>query len=216
MDDEKTAHSRADEQEEFIVEFQDLDSDRRKRVFLRTSRPTRPTSVEDKPLMAVSLRSPRTVHQRRWRVLTLVMLVLVTVVGMLISNTSVRSLINNRLYAYFPLPTPTPSPWQETFYVEANPPWGTLAIDGREMSRLPVPGIDAPIYLAPGQHTFLWNAPPFLTRRCTFTVPQDTQSDPNICLLTIKSYSPPGQASASVKTPKSVTSSVVEVLSNVE
>jgi hypothetical protein len=206
MDDEKQEQGRDDEADAFIVEIQDLDGTEERKIFLKDS-PARPVS----PVQAtrISLKSHRTSMQRRLRILTTVGLIFATIVLLLGSNTAVRSLVKNEFSPFSATPTGTPYPWLKLFYIDAEPLWGTLFVDGHMLKQLPIPGVNPPIQLTTGQHTILWTAVPFEPRQCTFSVPTDVQLDPHKCLLTVMSFVAPSH-SAGLSYHAPIIASVIE------
>lgn len=154
-----------DLQDEFIVEISDIDDSDAGAHVIR-SVPRAPTYQR--------LHAPRfTPRQRLWQLgatCALILTVLVTLVG---TNVPARNVIVGAFYH----PTPTLPPGADLFYVETNPPWGHVYVDGKVMSHLPVIGEEAPIQLSRAQHTISWLADPFDTQKCTVTVPPVIDED---------------------------------------
>ncbi|WP_126556422.1 hypothetical protein [Dictyobacter kobayashii] len=71
----------------------------------------------------------------------------------------------------------------DSFFFQVSPPWGKAVLDGKPVEHLPLSTNDTPISLAPGQHTLQWNAEPFPTQSCKFTVPVSSSPQQN-CVLT--------------------------------
>jgi hypothetical protein len=111
--------------------------------------------------------SPR---QRRLYLVLLNGLMIVVVVLILASTTSVRDLVSSVFIHPTPSPTATLVPGVDLFYVQASPSWGRLLADGHSTS-IPAIGIDPPLRFARGQHLLVWQADPFLSQRCTVSVP---------------------------------------------
>lgn len=75
--------------------------------------------------------------------------------------------------------TATPIPGSNLFYIQGSPPWGSASVDGHLLKQVPNAGTDKPLQLSEGTHVIEWNAPPFLSQRCTVVVP--TQAVANVC-----------------------------------
>lgn len=77
---------------------------------------------------------------------------------------------------------PTFAPSTYYFGLDANPPWGSLSIDGKRVA-LFSRGAYTLFSLSPGQHTLTWNAAPFAPQQCQLSVPlgsgHDTCQFPN-------------------------------------
>ncbi len=87
--------------------------------------------------------------------------------------------------ALAPISTPTLIPGEDLFYVQADPPWGRLYIDGRGLTRLPIPNVDPPLRLSPGHHTLTWQADPFYDQQCNLSVPPRIAVDTCLASSTI-------------------------------
>lgn len=68
-------------------------------------------------------------------------------------------------------PAPAILPGTDFFYIDQNPSWGQLFLDGKRISIPPIMGRDAPMHLASGRHQFLWRTEPFQPFHCTISVP---------------------------------------------
>lgn len=133
-------------------------------------------SLRPQRLMPLSRFSPR---QRRLGLIGINSILILVIGIFLISMAPVRGLMSSILFRPTPSPTPTLTPGVDLFYVRVDPSWGQLFIDGHPTS-LPNIGVDPPLRLARGQHLLVWQAEPFLTQRCTVSVPPmvtDTCSD---------------------------------------
>lgn len=139
-----------------------------------------PESAANSSRPSLPFREPRfSPRQRRLYLILLNGLVMLAVVLLLVTTTSVRDLVSSVFIHPTPSPTATLAPGVDLFYVRADPPWGRLLIDGPPTA-LPAIGTDPPLRLARGQHQLVWQADPFLTQRCTVSVPPnfaDTCSD---------------------------------------
>lgn len=72
---------------------------------------------------------------------------------------------------------------ENSFFFQMSPPWGSAVVDGKPVAHLPQVTTETPLSLAPGQHTLQWNAEPFPSQSCTFTVPVHSLPGQN-CVLT--------------------------------
>jgi len=139
--------------------------------------------------------SPQSPRQRKQRLVTFIAfsLVLLIILG---STPGVRNLASGLIGRVTALPTPTPtlSSAATEFYVQGDPPWGHLAIDGRLLSIVPAPVAARPLHLSPGHHTLQWRAAPFITQTCTLSVPpayaSDTCVDNNTIQLSGGAFAP--------------------------
>lgn len=122
------------------------------------------------PARVYSSLAPR---QRRRRLFVFVMLAALILLIVFSSMASIRE------FAARIIPTPAPAPPLDAsqFYVQSDPPWGQLVIDGRAITHVPVIGTDPPLRLSFGRHMLQWRAAPFLTQSCTLTVPANYISD---------------------------------------
>lgn len=146
-------------QNTFEVEITDLD-ERRRRERVRRVSPWRAwASQRKRPLILAFI------------ILSAIVLLLLTSAG------SFGVLLDDVLSppapapALAPPPTPTLFPGEDLFYVQADPPWGRLYIDGRVLAHLPIPHADPPLQLSPGHHTLTWQADPFYDQQCSLSVP---------------------------------------------
>lgn len=105
-----------------------------------------------------------TPRQRRMQLIVTISVVILALAILFSSSPVVRDLI-------IPSPSPTLVPGVNLFYIQLQPAWGKISVDGRALARLPVIGKDAPLQLAPGRHMLQWIAPPFITQSCTVSVP---------------------------------------------
>ncbi len=169
--------SHTHDDETFDVEITDLDA--AEQAAGKSTRPAGERSEAPAPGAARRSRSGlrrRSTRQRALQVVvtTIVALLLLSVfVG---NSASMRSVITGLLH-----PTPTPSPVGESdfFYVQGNPSWGQLFIDGHRIVHLPPVG-GPPLRLPHGLHVLRWQASPFEPVSCTISVPGG--SGLNTCL----------------------------------
>jgi hypothetical protein len=99
----------------------------------------------------------------------------VLIIGMLLgSGGGTRGLLGS----VFSRPASTPDPSMLTgsmaIYLRGNPTWGHFTLDGRALAHTPVIGYDQPLTLARGLHTLIWQAQPFKSKTCVFTVTDAT------------------------------------------
>lgn len=136
-----------------------------------------PESAENeqaaRPRLPARMYAPFAPRRRRRRLFMLVLLAALTALIILSSTASIHDLIARII----PTPVPMPPLDASHFYVQGDPPWGQLAIDGRAVAHLPAIAIDRPLRLSPGHHTLQWRAAPFLTQSCIISVPTDFSSD---------------------------------------
>ncbi len=94
-----------------------------------------------------------------------------------------------------PPPTATLAPAEDQFYMLPNPPGVSVTLDGKPLSRLPLPGTPS-LRLARGRHVLAWLPGPFPfgPLRCQLTVPRQASDtcpiDPGFILPA--SLLPPG------------------------
>ncbi len=77
------------------------------------------------------------------------------------------------LYSIAPIRQLLNPPGQQTtfsYHLDANPPWGSLSVDGQVVS-VPTDRSYPLFSLTRGQHTLLWRADPFPPQQCTLAVP---------------------------------------------
>jgi hypothetical protein len=161
MEEVESEHSQ--HQDDFEIEISDMDE---LEVADKSSK-----SLRQSPSPRFSPRRPR---------LQLIMtagIVVLAIILILGSTAPVRELISKTLVGPTPTPLPTLGPGADLFYVEANPQWGQLSIDGHVLSHLPDIGLEPPLRLSRGKHTLVWRAEPFPVQRCTLTVPANYNTD---------------------------------------
>lgn len=114
---------------------------------------------------------PRFSSRRRWQLTITAALVILTVLVILATTAPARNLIVGVFIRPTPGPTSTLVPGVDLFYVQGSPSWGQLSIDGHLVAHLPVFQSEPPLRLSRGHHVLAWQAEPFLTQRCTVSVP---------------------------------------------
>src|SRR6266571_1045960 len=121
----------------------------------------------DKPGTAAH-RLPRA-SSRRYRLpVTVVTAGMIALAILLILGTAtpVRELIGTLFARHTPTAIPTLFPGEDLFYIQAEPSWGHLMLDGHAVGHLPMIGIQAPLRLSRGKHTLIWRAEPFSVQQC--------------------------------------------------
>lgn len=97
--------------------------------------------------------------------LTVLLFVLVTG-AFLQSSADIRSVLTHILFS----PQSPVSPAGLSFYMQGNPDWGRMLVDGRVIAHLPAPVHDQPLVLAVGPHTIIWQVAPFYPQTCRLMV----------------------------------------------
>jgi hypothetical protein len=130
-----------------------------------------------------------TTRQRAIGAVLTVLLFLLVAGTFLNSSADVRSLLARTL-----LSTQSPtSPVGLSFYLQGNPDWGHLLVDGRSIPLLPIPVRDRPLVLAMGPHTIIWQVAPFRPHTCRLTVVNATTiSGPCLRSNEVSAYFVPG------------------------
>jgi len=130
-----------------------------------------PVSSPARPSLA-----PRfTPRQRRLQLIVTISVIMLALLIIFSSSAAVRGLIIRQ-----PAPTPTLAPDVNLFYIQLEPAWGKVTVDGRALAHVPVIGKYPPLQLAGGWHMLQWIAAPFVTQRCTIFVP--TAPDKDTCV----------------------------------
>ena len=128
-------------------------------------------------LPGVSLESRLSLRQRRQQLIITGGVVVLAVLLILGSTASVRDLVSGIFIRPTPTPLPMIAPGSDLFYVQGNPAWGHLFIDGRMVAHLPRISIDQPLRFSRGRHVLLWRAEPFLSLSCRVSVPARYATD---------------------------------------
>src|SRR2546421_3734196 len=110
----------------------------------------------------------------RQRVLRLAVTAGTLVLASLIILGNIASLRGKALGMIFG-PTPAPEsivvPGTDLFYIDANPSWGKLFLDGQLLAHPPIKGQDSPLHLSRGRHQFVWRTEPFRPLSCIISIP---------------------------------------------
>jgi hypothetical protein len=115
-------------------------------------------------------------HKRPLTIATVGMVAL-AILLIVVNTSAVRGLAVRALALPTPAPTQALYPGENLFYVQADPVWGHLTVDGHAITRLPVVGVNAPLRLARGRHELVWSAEPFRQQRCILSVPTSYLTD---------------------------------------
>jgi hypothetical protein len=134
------------------------------------------TVSSTKPLRS-RLEAGVSAHRHRLQLVVTAGIVVLALLVILGSTAPVRELVSGAFIRPAPTPTPTLAPGVGLFYVQGNPPWGQLSIDGKALAHLPRISYDPPLRLARGRHVLVWKADPFLSSRCTVSVPASYATD---------------------------------------
>src|SRR6266571_2563341 len=111
---------------------------------------------------------------RRHRLPVIVVTSAIVVLALLLileTATPVRELVGTLFARHTPTPIPTLFPGEDLFYIQAEPSWGHLILDGHAVGHLPMIGIQTPLRLSRGKHTLTWRAEPFSEQQCILSVP---------------------------------------------
>ncbi len=140
------------------------------------------TSEQNVPALSAkhTRRIPRfTLQQRRIQLLVTVSVVVLLLFVLLDSYTPMRDRLAQTLIPPPLTSTMKAGPGVEFFYVDANPTWVQLFIDGKRVAHLPSTSNanDAPLRLMRGRHELLWVAAPFASQQCVVSVPFNTLTD---------------------------------------
>ena len=137
------------------------------------------TSLDDGTPAAFAPAAVRLFARRHKRPLAIATVGMVALAFLLIvvSTSAVRDLAIKILAIPTPAPTQVLYAGEDLFYVQADPIWGHLTVDGRAIAHLPVVGVNAPLHLTRGQHELVWSAEPFQQQRCILSVPTSYLTD---------------------------------------
>lgn len=93
------------------------------------------------------------------------------------SYAPIRNVLLTTINTYSPPPLATIPLGTDRFYVDANPSWGKLVLDGHLIMHVPQLQVDTPLHLSRGLHHLQWSAAPFLPQQCVVTVPPNYLHD---------------------------------------
>ncbi len=113
--------------------------------------------------------------QRRTQAILTTSIVILVLLGIIGSTTAVPT----KLLALSMLtPTQVIPAGTDSFYVDGEPEWGRLFVDGKLISHTPnAYNGDIPLHLLRGIHRLRWLAAPFLPQMCTVSVPPNFRID---------------------------------------
>lgn len=57
------------------------------------------------------------------------------------------------------------------FYIQFSTSWRQVLLDGQPLLHVPIPGVDSPLWIAPGHHLVMWQTGDHQMYSCTITVP---------------------------------------------
>ncbi len=155
-----------------------------------------PHSMKDQERLASrSSRVPAaSVRRQRMQPVLILSVVVLVVLLIVVSLTPLRDVVLSHFQAA--TPTATMLPGEDLFYIGF--PWGSVSIDGRPMTHLPLSGKDPPLRLSVGLHRIVWQDRPFAPISCTVSVPSPPAGDvcPNVEESTVRVA--PGQSARSL------------------
>lgn len=95
----------------------------------------------------------------------------VVLVGLVMTIIPTREALRGIVFG--PTPTATaPVPLgEDKLYISLNPGWGTVTLDDKKLSHLPMVGVEQPLRLTRGGHVLRWMSPPIIDYACRLTVP---------------------------------------------
>src|SRR5579859_4389985 len=93
------------------------------------------------------------------------------------SYAPIRNVLLTTINTHSPPPLATIPLGTDRFYVDANPSWGKLVLDGHLIRHVPQLQVDTPLHLSRGLHHLQWSAAPFLPQQCLVTVPPNYLHD---------------------------------------
>jgi hypothetical protein len=120
----------------------------------------RPPFASGRPLRA----------QRRRGILVTVAL-LVTLVALTMTIAPTREALRGLVFGPTPTATKPVPAGEDNLYVTLSPHWGSVSLDNRVLTSLPVEGVDQPLHLTRGLHVLRWRFAPIMDYSCHLTVP---------------------------------------------
>jgi hypothetical protein len=57
------------------------------------------------------------------------------------------------------------------YYIQLNPGWTQVLLDGHPLKYVPIPGVDPPLQISPGHHSVMWQTSNYQMYSCTMSVP---------------------------------------------
>jgi hypothetical protein len=108
---------------------------------------------------------------QRQRGIIVTTILVVALVALVLTIAPTREALLGTVFGPTPtLTAPVPA-GEDHLYVALTPQWGSVTLDERPLSRLPLEGIDQPFQLARGVHVIHWRFPPIIDVSCRLTVP---------------------------------------------
>ena len=131
-------------QDDLDVEITDLDD---LEIHNGHNRSATTATTATAPPVRLSLRSRLSPRQRVLRLaVTAVALVLASLI-ILGNIASIRGKALGMIFGPTPAPESILVPGTDLFYIDANPSWGKLFLDGQLLAHLPIKGQDSPLHL---------------------------------------------------------------------
>ena len=112
---------------------------------------------------------PLRVQRRRGIIVTIALLV--TLVALVMTIAPTREALRGVVFGPTPTATKPVPAGEDNLYVTLSPHWGSVSLDNRVFTRLPVEGIDQPLRLSRGRHMLRWRYAPIIDYSCQLTVP---------------------------------------------
>ncbi len=120
--------------------------------------------------------SPRVRFSSRQRSMQVIATISVIMLALLLIGANDSAIRN--IFVLLPTPTATMPLGTDRFYVNAEPGWGHLFVDGKLVKHVPNVGDNkVPMHLSHGTHTLEWDAFPFPRQTCTVSVPPKYHTD---------------------------------------
>ncbi len=86
------------------------------------------------------------------------------------------------------------------YYIQLNPNWTQILLDGHSLLHVPIPGVDPPLQISAGHHLVMWrtnthqifsctmSVPPSLTDTCTYNGPESLQNGESVWIITFPHF----------------------------
>jgi hypothetical protein len=86
------------------------------------------------------------------------------------------------------------------YYIQLNPNWAQILLDGHSLKHFPVPGVDPPLRIPAGQHLITWrtndqqiysctmSVPPSLMDTCVYNGPEPLQNGVSVWIIAIPHF----------------------------
>lgn len=173
-----------DDEDTFEIEVSSLDApDHRAEQHSRVGWRPAPTPIPS-PAPAYSpigrYLTPRQRLQRAAVALMSVALACIILVAAVPALSSIAGSVVSRVVPHTLARPPAIEKNSNHYYFIPSVPWGSIAVDGRTLTHVPLVGDAHPLILPYGQHVIQWGASLFRTMHCTLTVPD---ADDDTCPL---------------------------------